>query len=345
MAELKAGDVERYLHNPDSSHSLFLVYGPDRGLVSERAEFLARKSGIDLNDAFSVIKLDASELVGDPARLTDEAYTVAMFGGDRLIWLRNVGSHKEISAVISGLLTDPPEAVNVIIEAGDLKKGTALRAIVEKSKAGVTLPCYSDSPQGLNALIDSAVAESGKRLSTDARRYIQEHIGGDRRASRGELEKLMLYARNEDEITLEMARACMGDASAISFDDVVDAVIIGDLPAFDSAMQAFVSAGSNPAPLLAAAIRQFQQLDVLRSEMDISRRSPASVIATARPPVFFSRRKTVESALSRWTHIGIRNALKRLQECTLESRMKSALSVAIARTTLLAITIQSARRR
>lgn len=345
MAELKAGDVDRYLRSPDPNHFFFLAYGPDRGLVSERAEFLARKSGVDLNDAFSVIKLDASDISGDPARLTDEAYTVAMFGGDRLIWLRNVGNQKEVSAAISGLLADPPEAVKVIAEAGDLKKGVGLRAIVEKSKSGVTLPCYSDSPQGLNALIDSVVSESGKRLSMDARRYVQEHIGGDRRASRGELEKLLLYVRHEDEITLEMAKACMGDASATSFDNVVDSVMTGDLAAFDAAMQGFISAGANPAPLLAASIRQFQQLDILRSQMDASGQSPGAVIAASRPPVFFSRRKTIESALNRWTHTGIRHALKRLQDCVLESRMKSALAVPIARTALLAITIQSARRR
>lgn len=345
MSELKAGEVDRFLNNPDRTKILYLVYGPDRGLVSERAELLAKSTGIDLADSFSAIKLDANDLASDPVRLVDEAYTVAMFGGDRLIWIRNAANQKDVVANIETILKEPPEAVKLIIEAGDLKKGAGLRSSVEKSPNGVTLPCYTDNAGALNALIDRTFSESGQRLSLDARHYVQEHIGGDRRASRGELDKLVLYAHGEDEITLDMARAIIGDASAISFDQVVDAVITGRLDDFDETMQAFITAGSNPQPLLAAAIRQFQQLDLLRAEMDRSGRPASSVVGSAKPPVFFARRKTVELALSRWTAQGIRHALRRLQDCVLESRMNSALTIPVARTALLAITIQSARRR
>jgi len=345
VSELKAGEVDRFLKNPDPTKSLYLVYGPDRGLVSERAELLAKSTGIDLADSFSTIKLDANELAADPVRLIDEAYTVGMFGGDRLIWIRNTANQKDVATNIEAILKDPPEGVKLIVEAGDLKKGTGLRAAVEKSTAGITLPCYADNAGALSSLIDSTFSETGQRLSLDARRYIQEHIGGDRRASRGELEKLVLYAHGEEEITLDMARASIGDASSTSFDDVVDAVITGRLDDFDEAMQAFISAGSNPQPLLAAAIRQFQQLDLLRADMDRSGQSASGVVASAKPPVFFARRKTVELALSRWTAQGIRHALRRLQDCVLESRMNAALTVPVAQTALLAITIQSARRR
>ncbi|QKV19840.1 DNA polymerase III subunit delta [Oricola thermophila] len=345
MSELKAGEVDRFLKNPDRGRVLYLVYGPDRGLVSERAEILAKSTGIDLSDSFSTLKVDANELAGDPVRLIDEAYTVGMFGGDRLIWLRNAGNHKEITANIERILRDPPEGVRLVVEAGDLKKGTGLRAVVEKSPNGITLPCYTDNATALNTLIDNTFSESGQRLTLDARRYIQEHIGGDRRASRGELEKLVLYGLGEQEITLDMARACIGDASSTSYDDIVDAVITGRLADFDESMQAFLSAGSNPQPMLSAAIRQFQQLDLLRAEMDRSGRPASAVVASAKPPVFFARRKTVELALTRWTASGIRQALRRLHECVLESRMNATLAVPVAHTALLAITIQSARRR
>lgn len=345
MAELKAGEVERFLKKPVFSHLVYLFYGPDRGLVSERADGLAKASGVDLADAFSTIKLDANDVANDPARLLDEAYTISMFGGERLIWIRNAGNQKELAKVIETVLGSPPEAVKIIIEAADLKKGTGIRAVVEKSKTGITLPCYADSDQTLNSLMDTIFGESGHRVSLDARRYIQHHIGGDRRASRGELEKLTLFALGEPEITLDMAKECIGDASATTFDSVVNSVIAGKLADFDAAMQAFISAGANPAPLLASVIRQFQQLDLMRADMEKTGRAASGVVAASKPPVFFSRRKTVEMALERWTAAGIRHALRRLQDCVLESRMNAALAIPVSRTALLAITIQSARRR
>ena len=56
MSELKAGEVDRFLKSPDRGKALYLVYGPDRGLVSERGEVLARSTGVDLTDSFDKIR-------------------------------------------------------------------------------------------------------------------------------------------------------------------------------------------------------------------------------------------------------------------------------------------------
>ena len=45
MAQVKAHEVERYLKKLSPAHRVFLVYGPDAGLVSERAAQLAKASG------------------------------------------------------------------------------------------------------------------------------------------------------------------------------------------------------------------------------------------------------------------------------------------------------------
>ena len=70
------------------------IYGPDRGLVAERARLFVSKSGIAPDDAFSLVRIDASEIERDPGRLIDEAGTVSMFSARRLIWVRDAGAHK-----------------------------------------------------------------------------------------------------------------------------------------------------------------------------------------------------------------------------------------------------------
>ena len=82
MAQVKAHEVDRYLSKPDQKHRIFLIYGPDTGLVSERATLLAKASGADLADPFATIKMDADDAAADPARIADEAHTVSMFGGN-----------------------------------------------------------------------------------------------------------------------------------------------------------------------------------------------------------------------------------------------------------------------
>ena len=85
MAALKGTEADRAITKPDNAYRVILLYGPDTGLVSERAERLARATGVDVSDPFSTIRLDADTIAEDRSRLSDEAFTVGMFGGERLI--------------------------------------------------------------------------------------------------------------------------------------------------------------------------------------------------------------------------------------------------------------------
>ena len=95
MAQKKAYEVDAWLSRPDRAHAIVLIYGPDRGLVAERARAFAVATGLPLDDPFSVVRLDASEIERDQGRLLDEARTVPMFSARRLLWVRNASRPEE----------------------------------------------------------------------------------------------------------------------------------------------------------------------------------------------------------------------------------------------------------
>jgi DNA polymerase-3 subunit delta len=74
-------------------------------------------------------------------------------------------------------------------------------------------------------------------------------------------------------------------------------------------------------------------------------RSPAAAVASARPPVFFSRRGTVENALRRWGAADAGRIATRLHEAVLQTRRRPDLAEAVTRHTLLAIALDGGRRR
>ena len=78
MVALKSGDIETFVARPDPARSVVLVFGPDAGLVSERVDAIVRASVDDPADPFSLVRLDGDALAADPARLSDEALTVAL---------------------------------------------------------------------------------------------------------------------------------------------------------------------------------------------------------------------------------------------------------------------------
>ena len=341
MAQKKAHEVEAWLRRPSENVTIVLIYGPDRGLVSERAKAFAEKTGLPLDDPFSVVRLDAAEAERDQGRLVDEARTVPMFSTRRLLWLRNAGAQKSLADDVKALSAEPPRDAVILIEAGDLKKGAPLRSAVEGSAIGMALPCYGDEDRDIDSVIDDELGKTGMGIAVEARNALRRNLGGDRLATRGEIAKLALYAHGKREIELEDVLAMTGDVSGISVDDAVDAMLDGKVDDFDQAFMRQSLGGSQAYLVLAAAIRQMQSLQLLRANM--AGRNAAAAVAAARPPVFFARRRLVERLLERWPAESLQRALARLHTAVLATRQRLELAVEIARQALLGIAIEGQR--
>jgi len=341
LAQKKAHEVERFLTRKDAHYPIVLVYGPDKGLVFERAQKFAQVSGVALDDPFASIRLDANEV--DRARLDDETRTMALFGGDRLIWVKNAANQKNLVEAIKYLLTQPPQNCFVLIEAGDLKKGTGLRGLVEASSSAMALPCYSDDANSIGLLIDQMLDQFNLAITLDARKFLRNYLGGDRLASRGELEKLCLYALGQHEITLEDVLQSVSDVGNLSQDEVVDAIFMGDIAGFNEKFNRQLAANTPLFAIVSATQRNFLQLQLMRYNVEVEGKPPFAVIASARPPVFFKRQKTVERALNHWTLERIARALERLQNTVLQTRKFAELDQAIVRQALLALAVDAAK--
>jgi DNA polymerase-3 subunit delta len=343
MAEIKAHEFDQFVRRRNRDVRLFLIYGPDRGLVSERATILAKQSGVDLTDAFSYMRLDASDLAGNPGRLFDEAYSTGLFGGDKLIWIKGAGADKGLAEAVGILATELPAGVTVMIEAGDLKKGANLRKAAEAASGAMAIPCYPDDAKSLNILIDTELSALGLAVSAEAREALLECLGGDRLASRNEIQKLALYMRGEARIELHHVLEIVGDASAISTDDAIDAVLSGNKTGFLAAMQKVAASKTSVFLVLQGCLRMFHLLDIMRADMDEKRLGTAEVMNIHARHLHFRRKPLVESALRVWTAPALGTELNRFQNAILLTRQRAPLEDTIAVQTLLATTLISAR--
>jgi len=344
MTEIKSHEFDSFVQRSLKDSRLYLIYGPDRGLVSERAGVIATKTGVALDDPFSLIKLDGSDLQQSPGRLLDEVNSIGLFGGQKLIWIRAAGSEKALVDGFNLLSQEPPTGSYVIVEAGDLKKGTGLRKIGEAARSVISVACYADDARAISALIDHELSQENLKITPAARERLQEALGGDRIASRNEIRKLVLYCRGMGTIEDEHVQDIVGDASAISVDDAIDAVLKGDAEALVHAIQKIVTSKTPIFLVLQGCLKQFQLLDLMRSEMDDKRLQPSQVTATLGRHLHFRRKPIVESALKTWSASAIQRELGRLQATIFQSRNRQSLEESSALQALLSITLQSARR-
>ncbi|KGF69901.1 DNA polymerase III subunit delta [Hoeflea sp. BAL378] len=335
MAQIKTHEFSAFVRREGTPYRIVLVYGPDRGLVSERAAQVAAKTGVDLKDDFAVLRLEASDLSGDPGRLADEFGAISLFGGDRLVWVRNAGNERGLIEGITAIADTDPGSSHLIIEAGDLKKGSGLRKIVENSKTALAIPCYADDARGIQALIDEELGTAGLAIQADARQRLSQLLGGDRLASRNELRKLALYCHGTGRITDEDVIEAMGDVAALSVDDAVDAVFSGDAAALEAALERILASKTSVFLVLRGCIVLFEQLDAMRSLVENHNRQPAQAITEKGRGIHFKRKPIVERALRHWRLEAINREMRRLSDAVLETRRRPQLEAAIARQALL----------
>lgn len=318
MAVVKHHLADAYLRALPPGIRALLVYGPDSGLVNERLRLALTSFGADPGDPFSSIRIDEEELRKDPGRLADETLAMAMFAGRRSVWARAGGV--DLTGALAGIAGRIPDDVLLLLEAGDLRPTSPVRKFFESTEGFAAIPCYADSADDIAGLIDNVLGAAGLSIDRDARTALALQLGGDRQASRLELEKLVLYAHGKSAVDIDDVAAICGDAAASRLDDLVDAVALGDVAAADRATQRHLRAGAAPAELVAAAMRHFLQLHDLRQQIDAG--APArGAVSRIRPPVFFKRVEPVTRQCTMWSTARLERALDVLHEAERHSRM------------------------
>jgi DNA polymerase-3 subunit delta len=342
MVALKSRDADAFLARPDGAHPVVLIYGPDAGLVRERADALVKLSVDSPDDPFSFIRIDGDDLASDPQRLIDEATTIPLFGGRRAILVR-AGSRNIVPAV-QPLLSAPLKDCRVIVEAGELRRNAPLRTLCERAKSAAAIACYADDERSLGRLIDEELRAAGLTIAPDARAMLLPLLGGDRRASRSEIQKLILYVSDRGRVNVDDVLAIIADASAQALDGIVDSAFAGRLPDAESEFAKARAAGTHPGPILSAALRQLSQLHKLRLAVE-GGQSATAVIENVRPQIHFSRRPLIEAALKSWNGERLAQAMQQLARAVLDTRRQPMLADAIAHRCLMTLAATARQKR
>lgn len=338
MTALKAHEVARFLTRPDLTEGIFLIYGPDAGLVRESAQRLVRQLCDGDVESASMVTLDGVEIDADPSLLAVEARTMSLFGGKRIVRVR--GGGKSLVMPLTALRDDPGGAA-IVVEAGNLPPRDALRALVEAAKQGRALPCYPDSDETLQALMRETFNQHAIRVDADVIGTLRAILGNDREITRRELEKLCLYAAESKLLTREDVLLLCADNGMLVIDAILDATGGGHAEKLELALNRALSSAVDPQRLLAMCAIHFANLRRWRSEVD-GGKSPRQVLEGLRPKPHFSRIRVLEQQLRLWSDSALATANDRILQTTADSRRRPALAEAGLRRALLAICMMAA---
>jgi DNA polymerase III subunit delta len=338
MSIVNSATADGFIQKLPGEIRFYLVHGPDEGLAHERVKaILCSRIGADL-DPMRLMRLEGDAVARDPGALADEAYAIPMFGGgERAIWIDAQG--RDLLPALEPLFARPPSDCTIVVKAGLLRKGTGLRAAFESSGARVAIECYSDDSNALESLIDAEARAAGLRIAPDARAALVDLIGADRRTTRGEIAKLMLYAQGQSQVTAEDVEAIVADAAPSNLDEVVDHALLSDPAAVETSLARFFHDGGDADYLMIRLVARLTLLHRLRVEMDQGRSFDAACQAlfVKLPP---SARRALARQAERWTTESIARRLPAVRLASARVRTESRLAAVLATRTLWALASQ-----
>lgn len=271
--KLKPREIDRAFSRPDPSVHAFLIYGPDSGLVRERADRLAKALVKDPDDPFTVTRLTEDDLKADPAALSDAMAAMSLMGEQPLVRVRLSADLAAVGAYLADLIKGQAAVeARLIIEAGDLKKTSKLRKAAEDGATTVAAACYADEARDLIRIADDMFAAENLTLAPDARAMLAPFLEGDRALARGEVEKLILYKGLNDQRGGQAGVVERGDIAAVSaagaeaaMDQILEPTFSGDPAGADRAYARAVSAGVSAVGVLRMLQRRIDQFDVFQA--------------------------------------------------------------------------------
>lgn len=314
-----------------------LFFGSDAGLVSERAATAAR--ALAAKHEGEIVRLDESDLDSDPDKLAVELMTMSMFGGRKIV---RTSASRRVNANTLRPLLDSGMAGLLIVEAGNLKPDEGLRPLFEKSSTAAAVACYGDEAHDLETVIREVLQAAQIRIAPDARDLLVSRLGADRALSRGEIEKLALYALGKTEIDVDDVEAIVGDASEQSIDRIVTAAASGDAAGAVTEYTRSIAAGDNAQAVIIAAQRYFQRLHRTRAAIDQGR-SADDAIRALRPPIHFRQKDTFTAQARAWSAAHLDEATQAIAATAKASRQTGALDDVLAERLLLLLA-KTARR-
>ncbi len=325
--------ADGFLAKPNAIHSAVLVYGPDSGGVRDRAKkMMAAVLGVN-PDPFAVTEMTEAKILADPALLSDELSSFNMMCPKRVILIRDGGD--KLTKIIDGAAAQFNGDVFLIVASDELSARSSLRGWFEKSDKAAALACYRDELRDVQGVIRKAFDDAKLSVDREVMEYLGSQLGNDRYVTYQEIDKIITYAGGQ-RLTLEEVQALVDYNRETSLDDIVQAVADKNLAALEKMLTLHTREGTQPVAYLRALQRYFNRLYAFKSQV-MAGQTVESVVAGARPPVFFRQVPILTRHIQQWSLENITRALGLLVAAELACKSSDVPTIAASGRNLMQI--------
>lgn len=233
---------------------IYLLYGKEaylKKLYKQKLKDAILEDGDEMNFTY----FEGAHI--DEAEVRSVAETLPFFRERRLIMLENTGFFKK-AGELADYIKEMPDSTCMVFVEQDVDKRNKLY------KAANTLGHVAEMNQmderNLTLWLASEVKKSGKKIKESTTRFFLEKVGTDMTLLQGELEKVICYAMDREEITADDIMAVCTVQMTGKIFQMIDAVASGNQHAALTMYYELLALREKPLSILFLLSRHFNIL-------------------------------------------------------------------------------------
>ena len=292
-----------------SKSNFFLVYGKNEGLKKKIIE----ENLLHKNDS-KLERFDENEIINNFENFISSLLTKSFFEEKRSILISRVSD--KILKVFEDIEDKKIEDIKIILNAPILDKKSKLRSFFEKQKEIVCIPVYNDENYTLSLIANDFFKKNKIQISRETINLLVDRCAGDRINLNTELEKISLFLKDKNKITIEEIMTLTNLSENYDISDIADSCLSKNSTKISKILNENNFGEEDCIIIIRTLLAKSKRLKTLLEEI-LQNKDIDQAISNFKPPIFWKDKTVVKGQIQKWKLKDIENFIYKLSDLEL----------------------------
>ena len=197
-----------------------------------------------------------------------------------------------------------------------LDKRSKIRNLFEKNESLVCIPTYQENEIQLKKIINNEMQKFNFKLSQESINLIINRSKGDRENIKTELEKIKIFSKNKESISLEDVRVLTNMSENFENEEIINLCLSGNKKKLLRTLEENNFSNEDFFILLKILNKKIHRLIKIKNLIKIEKNLEKS-LNQLKPPIFWKEKEIVKKQLTLWNIKGLEKVLYKLNQLEL----------------------------
>jgi len=274
------------------NNNFFLFYGENDGYKNQ----VIKEIFID-NFKENIERFEENEILNNYDNFISSLNNKSFFDESKLILVSRVS--EKIIKLINELLDRKINDVNIVLNAGILERKSKLRLVFEKDKNLICIPFYRDDSRNLIQLANNFFRNKKILISQEIINLIVERASGDRINLNNELNKISLFLKNKEKITIEDVIKLTNLAENYSISELADNCLSKNMKKINKIFNENIYSIDDCMLIIRTLLIKTKRLLEIK-KIHKTNKNVEEIILNYKPTIFWKDKEIVKNQISKW---------------------------------------------